>query len=824
MPPKPRANYKSKPAVSKPKFVTTLNADISNAKFLVIVESPSKCSKIEHYLGSNYKCIASKGHIRELVGLKSIDIKKQFHPTFTIVPEKKEHVEQMRKIIERFSKSSILIATDDDREGEGIAWHICQVFDLPVETTTRIVFHEITKTAILAAVASPIRINMNLVYAQHARQILDIIVGFKISPLLWKHIRSGKTKALSAGRCQTPALRLVYENSKKCEGTEIEMRYKTVGHFFSHNLAFELNHEFEDSESVQIFLDKSKTHQHSLTLGSPRDTKKSAPKPFNTSRLLQTASNVLHSSPKQTMQTCQKLYQDGHITYMRTDNIKYSSDFLETFRIFVQDSEYWGDLDSLENKDETNPHEAIRCTQLFVQELPENTDASQAAMYRLIWRNTIESCMADARYKATTASINAPSINKKQLSYTHILEIPVFLGWKKSWTNSKIMEETKEKDTKDDAQSTLFYLQQLTDTTRTNVPYTYIESTVVMRNQIAHYTEAGLIQILEDLGIGRPSTFAMLVDTVQDRGYVKCTDIPGKTQECIEYKLREGGILDKLTLQKTFGKEKNKLRIQPIGILCIEFLTKHFERLFSYDYTKSMEDILDQIAHYEKNTDNPWYEICQTCSNDIDELSKTLVSLGKESFPLDSEHELVFGPFGPVIKHTNSEGIMSYIQVKPGLDIDVSKARQGGYSLTELVAFDKEILGMYENNPLKLRVGKFGPYLEWGTKTQSIRDFGLPLDKMDLDAAISFLEKNKEEPVDPNAPRLPPPPKGKGILRVLTTDMSVREGKFGPYVYYKTGDMTKPTFCNLKKFKGNPTTCDSTLLIQWIQQTYLTIV
>ena len=351
----------------------------------------------------------------------------------------------MRQIIDQFSKSDILVASDDDREGEAIAWHICQVFGLPIETTKRIIFHEITQPAILTAVANPVRINMNLVFAQHARQVLDMVVGFKVSPLLWRHVCGGSKQALSAGRCQTPALRLVYDNDQEKNGSDktLDTRYKTVGHFFPTNLMdFELNHEFDDQTDVKSFLDKSKTHSHELTIDPPKPTTKSPPKPFNTSRLLQVASNVLHSSPKHTMMTCQNLYQNGHITYMRTENTKYAPTFLDIIRKFIPteygSEEYLGqNIDSLSNASSDsggdNPHEAIRVTNIHMSKLPDNADSGDGAMYRLIWRNTVESCMADARYNSTKAKITSPiqTEDGKPIIYSHILEIPVFLGWKK---------------------------------------------------------------------------------------------------------------------------------------------------------------------------------------------------------------------------------------------------------------------------------------------------------------------------------------------------------------------------------------------------------
>ena len=851
MPPKPYYKKKIGPS-SKTKPAFNLS-QYSGAKYLVIVESPSKCNKIEHYLGHDYRCIASKGHIREIEGLKNIDTKHNFHPTFTIIPEKSEHVEQMRQIIDQFSKSDILVASDDDREGEAIAWHICQVFGLPIETTKRIIFHEITQPAILTAVANPVRINMNLVYAQHARQVLDMVVGFKVSPLLWRHVCGGSKQALSAGRCQTPALRLVYDNDQEKNKTNdgekdgnktLDMRYKTVGHFFSSNLMdFELNHEFEEQTDVQSFLDKSKTHSHELTIDPPKPTIKSPPKPFNTSRLLQVASNVLHSSPKHTMMTCQNLYQNGHITYMRTENTKYAPTFLDIIRKFIPSEygseEYLGqNMDSLSNASTDNgnggdnPHEAIRVTNIHMSKLPDNADPGDGAMYRLIWRNTVESCMADARYNSTKAKITSPIQKEdgKPIIYSHILEIPVFLGWKK--VQSKIQPDNispKTNETSNNPEAQLLFLRSLSKATIANVPYSSIESTVVVRNKHSHYTEASLIQTLEELGIGRPSTFASLVDTVQDRGYVKCTDVKGTTYNCTDFKLLAGGILDTVSVQKVFGQEKNKLVIQPIGTLSVEFLIANFNRLFSYDYTKKMEEDLDKIAQFSgpDSNANPWYEICRACYLEIQDLAKDVSDIKKPAYKIDDEHELLVQKFGSTIKHTNpTDGTITYKPVKQGLEVDLEKAKAGHYKLDELLAFDNEILGLYQGNPVKLKVGKYGPFLEVNSQNYGLKDTNIPLNLIDIKFATDYLDQIMAPNVqdtgnEPTRSPPPPPNQNKAILRVINSDMSIRSGKFGHYVYYKTSDMKSPKFLALKKFPQKYDTCNIEILEKWIQTTYL---
>jgi len=301
---------------------------------LVIVESPAKCKKIESYLGTGYKCIASFGHIRDLAnGLKGIDVQNNFKPTFRLLPGKSKYIKPLRAAIKKANQ--VILATDDDREGEAIAWHICKTFNLPVSTTPRIIFHEITKSAIKKAVANPTVIDMNKVNAQQARQILDCLVGFTISPILWANI--SRKSGLSAGRCQTPALRLIYDNQREINNAPGRIAYDTTGYFTDKNLEFKLNHHHKNEVEMGDFLENSVEFKHIYTCSKPSAKKKQPPLPFTTSALQQKASNILHFSPKRTMTTAQKLYEQGFITYMRTDSRTYSKEFIGKAKKFIVD-------------------------------------------------------------------------------------------------------------------------------------------------------------------------------------------------------------------------------------------------------------------------------------------------------------------------------------------------------------------------------------------------------------------------------------------------------------------------------------------------------
>lgn len=805
---------------SKTPFVASRREpdSLSSSKYLIIVESPSKCSKIEGFLGTEYSCIASIGHIRGVEnGLSSID-KTTFEPTFSILSEKAKHIEFMRDIIRRFPPASVFLATDDDREGEAIAWHICQVFGLPVETTPRILFHEITKPAVLTAIKNPTTINLNLVFAQHARQVLDILVGFKISPYLWKHVFSNKSNSLSAGRCQTPALRLVYENQKEQDtGRGIETKYKTTGVFTSKNIKFDLSTEFDTPEQVLSFLEVSKTHKHVLSAGPPKESRASPPKPFHTSRLLQTSSNMLHMSPKETMRLCQLLYQSGYITYMRTESALYSDVFLEQATQYITttySSDYVGDTDQLKNKDASNPHEAIRVTHLNVTEIREDSEGEGNgedrgkgnrlnALYKLIWRNTIESCMSSAIYKNTTLSITAPQDSK----YTYVVETPLFLGWKKLTEKAITVEDQQAPS------ALLLYIDTITGGKQggPGIPYVKIESMVVIRNRHSHYTEASLIQKLEELGIGRPSTFASIVDTIQERGYVKLMDIEGKKTKCMEYALQQGvsSIIIHET-EKVFGNEKKKLVIQPVGSLVLEFLVKHFQNLFDYEYTKRMEERLDDIS---SGKTNDWTNLCKTCHAEILHMSTALSNFTKQSFALDPYHVVVFEKYGAVIKKTKKkdDGTVEYIPIKKTIQLDLEILKRGGYTLEELRETGPHHLGKYKGHDLYIKTGKFGPYAEWGETTKSIKSLLEETQKRVDEITLEDIEQAFDDPafkID------------KNVLRVLNADMSVRRGKFGAYVYYKRADMKKPDFLNIKKFPEGYAVCSIETLVNWLRVTY----
>ena len=782
-------------------------ASIKTSTFLIIVESPSKCKKIESFLGPSYTCIASKGHLRTIKNLKSIDIKKDYHITFDIIDEKKEHIEWMRNIIGHFKKENIIIATDDDREGEVIAWHLCDLFSLPIDNTQRILFHEITQDAIQKSIKSPTIVNMHLVNAGFCRQVLDLFIGFKISPVLWKYLYRNKDNSLSAGRCQSPALRLVYDNAEEKKKESLNKSWKIMGFFTSRGIECSLSRDFEKESDVLQFLEKSKVFCHKGSIGSATISIREPPKPFHTSGLLQAASSNLHMSPKETMSLCQQLYQDGHITYMRTESQLYSESFMFLASDYINKTfskNSIGALEKISNKISGNPHEAIRITHIEVGSIDaENRRLS--ALYRLIWENTVESCMTPAKYDIIKISISAPD----DLHYKYAVEIPLELGWKQVKTRGSLV------DLQTEGRGIIYFMTALLGSP---ISYSLIQTSISVSGRHSYYTEASLIKKLEDLGIGRPSTFASIVETNIERGYFKKMDIDGSLMESNEYSLEMNGSgIPSLKIEKKnkiVGAEKNKLVIQPIGILTIEFLVYTFSSLFSYDYTKRLESELDSVA---TGSLIGWQSICESCISEIDIKIKSVNSIGKQVYPIGTDgYELVFEKYGPVLR-TGSNDKYTFHSVKKDISIDLGKLQRGEYSLEDIKEEVMIDFGIYEGFSLIVKVGPYGNYIDWNSQKISIRSLekGIgDLQKEDLLPFISTFSHSilKKESCIEN----------KNILRVINPHLSIRKGKFGAYIYYKTEGMEKPTFYNIQKFKESYHHCSPEVLIGWLNKTYQT--
>jgi DNA topoisomerase-1 len=801
---------------------------------LVIVESPAKCKKIESYLGPGYKVIASFGHLRNISGIESIDINNNFNTKYSVIQEdiKLKQIEKLRSEITK--SDDIVIATDDDREGESIGWHICELFGLPVTTTKRIIFHEITETAIQSAISQPKRINMNLVQAQQTRQILDLLVGFTISPILWNCVSKTHDTSLSAGRCQTPALRIVYENYLDIKKSPGKLVYNTSGYFTSLNLLFDLNKQFDKDSQVKHFLESCKNWDFIYSTTTPKKIIRKSPEPLTTSSLQQLASNELHMSPKETMKYAQHLYESGYITYMRTDSKKYSQEFIDNVKKFVTNingdkyisptinnlivgiitnTEHLQNPDA-EQKGIPHPqeaHEAIRPVNIKVRSsylketnvvdgcLQSKTinNVNVARLYELIWKRTLESCMSSAQYNSVSAKISAPLDSE----FIYKTEQPIFWGW-------KIVSQLTKKDEEDDEKH-----YQFIQTLKQNAIITpkKIISKFNLIELKSHYSEARLVQLLEEKGIGRPSTFASLIDKIQERKYVEKQNITGKEIECVDFVLKDNTISE-LVSKREFGNEKNKLVIQPLGVVVISFLLEKFEMFFNYEYTKEMEDNLDKIA----NGSSVWYQLCNNCYKLLMNVTNELQHLKKFSLEIDKNHKLIIGKHGPVVKYTdpNDSKKHSFIPVKKNLDIEMLKLSPQ-ITLNDIidnVFFEKEPIGKYKGQKLFIKNGKYGIYAQWGKETKSLKEEEgfFKIDEIQYLNVIRYLDKDTV--LDPTKP--------VGLVRELNNYLSIRTGKYGDYIFYKKKCAKKPDFYKLNGFDSDYKKCDKMLLLNWIKQTY----
>ena len=790
---------------------------------LVIVESPAKCKKIENYLGPGYKVIASFGHLRSISGLESIDIKNGFTTTYSVIQEplKLKQIEKIRAEI--LKADDVIIATDDDREGEAIGWHICDLFGLSINNTKRIIFHEITESAIQSAISHPKRINMDLVEAQKARQILDLLVGFNITPILWNCISKNHEQSLSAGRCQTPALRLVYENYLDIKSSPGKMVYNTHGYFTNLNLNFELNKQFTSSEDIYDFLEKCKCWEFLCSTTSPKKIIKKSPEPLTTSGLQQLASNELNMSPKDTMKYAQQLYEGGFITYMRTDSKKYSNEFIDNVKKYVITN--YGDqyispnIENLilkteepvkktkktvaEKKGIPSPqqaHEAIRPVNINKKSIDDLEGKSKAIkLYTLIWKRTLESCLSSAQYNSVSAKISAPF----ESDFIYKTEQPIFLGW-------QIVETPKNTD--ENIYQYIINLKQ-----NMSLMPKKIESKFTMIELKSHYSEARLVQLLEDKGIGRPSTFASLVDKIQERKYVLKQNITGKEISAKDFTFTENNITEN-HLKREFGNEKNKLVIQPLGIIVIEFLLNKFDSFFNYDYTKEMEDNLDFISKGEQHLNT----LCLTCFNSLSEKINELEDIKKFSLEIDDNHTLIIGKHGPVIKcSTKDKSKVSFLPVKKNLDIESLKIKnKSEISLEDVIDVtvknnENGPIGKYKGQDLFIKKGKYGIYAQWGKERKSLNEefSNVPIEEIKYIDVLRFLDKDTI--LDPSKP--------VGLVRELKAGLSIRTGKFGDYILYKkpySKKTQKPEFLKLNGFNGDYKKCDKELLINWINQTY----
>jgi DNA topoisomerase-1 len=562
--------------------------------------------------------VSTFGHLRELKNISDINFEDIEKTHYSII-NTSLNLNKIVVLQDAVNTSKeVIIATDDDREGESIGWHFCKLFNLNINTTKRIIFHEITEPAITAAINSPTTLNINIIRAQQTRQIIDLLFGFKITPMLWNSITSNNK--LSAGRCQSPTLKIIYENNNDILANISKKVFHTVGYFTRLNIPFKLNKLYETTSEINAFLYNTIDFQHTITIQQPVFETHKAPKPFSTSLLQQHACSELNLTPENVMSLCQKLYEHGVITYIRTTGTKYSSTFVDIIKKYITHNYTENYLNENINEivlslNDNVAHEAIRPTNILLNKLSDDYTPKEKKMYKLIWTNTLESCMANEIRLVLESTISAPD----NLEYQNTSSISHFLGWKIINHKTELINEN--------------YCFLLSYTNNSNLKYNKITSTISLSEKISYLSESKLIKLLEEKGIGRPSTYSALIEKIKDNGYVSKKHIEGEKINCQDYILENRDIIINNTI-KIIGKERNKLVIQPLGVSVIEFLLKNCHEIMDYDYSQHMEELLDHIS----NGDEDCNKMCVTYNNNIIQIiDKKINAVAKQS-PKDVNH------------------------------------------------------------------------------------------------------------------------------------------------------------------------------------------
>lgn len=729
-------------------------------KNLVIVESPAKAKTIEKYLGNDFHVLSSVGHIRSIPkktkdGTPPIDVKNGFATTYEIDPEKKKVISELKKQVKAVGPANVWLATDEDREGEAIAWHLCEVLKLDPATTKRIVFHEITKPAIEEAIKHPRTVDMKLVEAQQARQILDRVVGFELSPVVWRKVPGGK----SAGRVQSPAVRLLVEREREIEAFNSSAQFKVTA-IFIHNgqeLNTELKQRFDTEKEATEFLEGlvGATYTVSDITKSPSTRNPSAP--FTTSTLQQEANSKLGMSSKATMASAQKLYQEGRITYMRTDSVTLSSQAIASTADLVK--RLYGIEYSHVRKFKTKSasaqeaHEAIRPTDITRESVSGNEYDQK--LYDLIRRRTLASQMAPAKLENTTVTITVSNAEQsseknKKLVFEAKGQVVVFDGFLRVYGGKD--------DTLLPAVSSGDTLQQYS-----------IEARQVFSRPPARYTEGSLVKKLEELGIGRPSTYATIINTVQARGYAERGESEGTPRDVIVLQLIDGEV-DREVIQEKTGSNRGKLVPTPSGELISDFLSNHFDQIVDYDFTSKVEAHFDDIAtnRLARNTMlrdfyEPFHELIEG-SGSID---RSTVGNSREIGvdPKTGKTILArFGRFGPMLQlgATDDSEKPQFAPMPRGAKIETVTLEQAleAFKLPRLVGQTDD------GQDIKANIGRFGPYIQVGKLFISIKDHD-PHD-IDLDTAKTLYAEKLKAEAEKNIADF-------GEIKVL-------RGRFGPYV------------------------------------------
>jgi DNA topoisomerase-1 len=742
-------------------YAFTYKLTKSMSKNLVIVESPAKAKTIEKYLGSDYTVKSSFGHIRDLPkkGL-NIDIEHDFKPTYEINPDKKKVVAELKKAA---AGKDVWLASDEDREGEAIAWHLTQALKLDPKKTKRIVFHEITKTAIENAIEHPRVVDLHLVDAQQARRVLDRLVGYELSPLLWKKVRTG----LSAGRVQSVAVRLIVEREREIRGYEATSNYKVTATFLvdGHELPAELVERKVDPAAAREFLEAASQATFTINDIAQKPGSRNPNAPFTTSTLQQEASRRLGFSVKQTMTLAQRLYEEGNITYMRTDSTILSGLALGMAEEFIKknygDSYFQRRQFKTKSESAQEAHEAIRPTNFNNQQA--GGDTQQQKLYQLIWQRALASQMSPAQTERTEVTIGLSNRKEDLLAKGEILK---FDGFMRVYGRAK-----------DDTLLPPVTVGQLLDLQAMGATQTF-------SNAPARYSEASLVKKLEELGIGRPSTYAPTISTIQARDYIEKRDIEGKERQITVLTLENGAVKEE-QLTKITGADSNKLVPTPVAEVVTDFLVKYFPNIFDYDFTAKVEDSFDQVADGKETWEkmigtfyegfHPLLEKSQDVPREEVSQARLLGTDPKTNLPVFAR----FGRFGPMIQRGDTEDEdkkPTFAPMPAGTTIENVTLEQ---ALTMLTL--PRLVGTTEDGQeIKANIGRFGPYIQVDKLFVSIKPHD-PFSITETEARELYQAKLEKE--------------ANKYIKEFDNGIKIVNGPYGPYVTdgKKNAKITKDT-------------------------------
>lgn len=730
---------------------------------LVIVESPAKAKTIEKFLGNGYTVKSSFGHIRDLEKKDlGVDIEHNFQPKYEISSDKKAIVKELRALAKE--AKTVWLASDEDREGEAIAWHLFEVLKLKPENTKRIVFHEITKDAILHAIQHPRDIDKNLVDAQQARRVLDRLVGFEVSPVLWKKVKP----SLSAGRVQSVAVKLIVEREREINAFKEQPYFRVTGEFETlekTRLKAEASERFTTQDATLGFLKNCSQALFSVQNVETKPTTRKPAPPFTTSTLQQEASRKLGFSVSQTMSVAQKLYEHGYITYMRTDSVNLSDLAIRTAKAVI--CETLGEKYSksrnfaTKSKGAQEAHEAIRPTYMNKPEI--EGDRNEKQLYELIYKRTLASQMADAELERTNIVIG---LSNNPVNFTATGEVIIFDGFLRVYMESHDDDATEE-------QSDLLPALAKGDRLERH----YILATEQYTLHPPRYTEASLVKKMEALGIGRPSTYAPTITTIQNRGYIIKESRDGVERNIVQIELIGNDIKTK-NLKKIFGAEKKKLFPSDMGMVVTDFLSEHFRNIMDYNFTAEAEQSLDHVAEgsveWQKMIGefyNPFHHTVETTLKNSERNSGQRI-LGNDPTTGDTVSVRI-GRFGPMAQIGEGENVRYAGLLKSQLMETITLEEA-----LELFKFPRPI-GQYEDKEVTIGIGRFGPYIKHNNIFVSLKKGEDDPGTITLETAIQRIEEKREN--DRNR-----------LIRAFDNGIQILNGRFGPYISYNKANYKIP--------------------------------